>query len=196
MSVLDLMDATTPDDLDDTPTASEYSCEICGAPLEYGGRGRKPTRCDDHKRKAAAKPRSSSPTGDVRSALAVMESMYGAVSLGLIMVSPQSAQVWATQIDSLQASNALVLAGDKALCKSICRLGERSGKAMFFSAHVMAAVPVVVALQQDFKSRPKKAPAQRKPGVSGETMSPANDQSPAEQAPPNFARVNPKFDLS
>jgi len=196
MSVLDLMDATTPDEreFDDTPAGSEYSCEICGAPLEYGGRGRKPTRCEDHKRKTAAKPRSSAPTGDVRSALAVMESMYGAVSLGLLMVSPQSASVWGSQIESLQASNALVLAGDKALCKSICRLGERSGKAMFFSAHVMAAVPVAIALQQDFKSRPKKA----KPSTQevSDWSFPETGETVPSDAPPNFARVNPKFDLS
>lgn len=28
----------------------EYSCEVCGTELHYGGRGRKPRFCDEHKR--------------------------------------------------------------------------------------------------------------------------------------------------
>lgn len=36
---------------DDVPPVSdfEYSCEVCGVELTYGGRGRKPKRCAEHK---------------------------------------------------------------------------------------------------------------------------------------------------
>lgn len=30
-------------------TSSTLACETCGTPLEYGGRGRKPRFCDEHK---------------------------------------------------------------------------------------------------------------------------------------------------
>lgn len=57
-----LRDSGTPDDPpnfdppDDPPPSSggELACEVCGVPLHYGGRGRKPKRCDDHKTRTRA----------------------------------------------------------------------------------------------------------------------------------------------
>ncbi len=39
---------------------SEYTCSVCGKSLEYGGRGRPPTKCDEHKASASA-PAASAP---------------------------------------------------------------------------------------------------------------------------------------
>lgn len=185
LSGFELGDAPA-DDNDATPFDGP-TCEVCGVALEYSGKGRKPKRCDDHKRQRAAT--GSRTTSDVKSALAVLDQMYGAVSLGLLMVSPPSASVWASQLEQLQATNALVLAGDKALTKSICRLGERTGKAMFVGAHVMALVPVVGALNADFKSRPRKAPKTPK-------TAPAQSAPEPEQSGTDFRHLNPRFDLS
>lgn len=49
---------------DDVPPVNdfEHSCEVCGIELTYGGRGRKPKRCADHKagsRKSGGAVRSS-----------------------------------------------------------------------------------------------------------------------------------------
>jgi hypothetical protein len=36
-----------------------YTCEVCGKELPYGGRGRPPKRCDEHKKSAAKTPPSN-----------------------------------------------------------------------------------------------------------------------------------------
>lgn len=38
---------------DDVGPVSEDMCEVCGKPLAYSGKGRHPTRCQEHKRGAA-----------------------------------------------------------------------------------------------------------------------------------------------
>ena len=143
----------------DAPPGPEFTCEVCNVELEYSGRGRKPRFCAEHKRGAASAKSSASPrrgnSAEVRSAMATLEQFYGMISLGLMMVSPNAATTWASQLDQLQASNQLALTGDKALCRSINRLGEASGKGMFVVAHAMAAAPVAGALAQDLGERRK-----------------------------------------
>lgn len=48
---------------DDVPPRKSYVCEVCGTELEYGGRGRPPTRCDEHKKGAGGPPGTSRPPG-------------------------------------------------------------------------------------------------------------------------------------
>ncbi len=44
------VDESLPDDFTPPPgTPTGYACEVCGVELTYGGRGRKPKRCDEHK---------------------------------------------------------------------------------------------------------------------------------------------------
>ena len=49
-----------------TASTSEYQCEVCQTPLTYGGRGRKPTRCAEHKKsgsRAPSTPRAGTTSG-------------------------------------------------------------------------------------------------------------------------------------
>ena len=71
------------------------------------------------------------------------------------MLSPRAATVWAQGIDTLQAANRVTLAGDPGLCKSILRAGEKSGKAAFAIAHVVALAPVVMSVRDDLKTMRK-----------------------------------------
>lgn len=172
MSVTDYSEVDPPE-TDEIPNNDFLTCESCNTSFEHSGRGRKPKRCPDCRKSGPTTSRAKSPAGDVKSALAVLDGMYSAVSLGLFMLSPNAAASWAAQIDQLQASNAVTLAGDKVLCKSITKMGERTGKAMFFGAHVVAFAPVVNELRKDFANRTKKTkheptPANPSPDISAD----------------------------
>jgi hypothetical protein len=41
----------------DVPPADDLTCEECGTPLTYAGRGRKPRYCAEHRKQPAANPR-------------------------------------------------------------------------------------------------------------------------------------------
>lgn len=139
----------------DPPTSSDPTCIVCGAPLSYSGRGRKPRYCSEHKRQTTSNgPRATRGGGDVDKAMAVLESFYDATSLGLMLVSPAYAlPSWQQSLPQLRNTDVLALQSDPELCRAICRMGETSGKAMFVTAHVMAVIPVALALRKDFAER-------------------------------------------
>ena len=171
MSGYSVMDAEIPTDDPIAPGDGMLTCESCGISYEHTGRGRKPKKCPDCRATGAtATPRGTSrraTSKDVETAIAVLDSSYSAVALGLMILSPRAASTWAGQIDQLQATNRTVLAGDPNLTKAICRGGERSGKVMFTLAHILAAAPVVGVLREDFtesrKRRVKNPPTPRTP---------------------------------
>lgn len=179
--------ADVPDYPDIPPAAGMLQCEQCGIHFEHSGRGRKPKKCPDCR--ATRTPSSGSSTrrstADVKAALATLDSMYSAIAFGLLTVSPASASVWAAQIEQLQRTNELALSGDKNLCRAINRMGERTGKAMFFGAHIMAIAPVVVTLRSDLASRkPKAKPANTKP--ADQPKPPVFEQPPVNNSTPNM----------
>lgn len=175
MSILDIteVDIPTGEDTpnDFAPGEGMLTCEQCGNHFEHSGRGRKPKRCLDCRSKATGTatrtPSRKSTPKDVETALAVLDGMYSTLSIGLFIVSPNAASVWAGQTDQLQTTNRVTLAGDPALTKSICRLGERTGKAAFILAHVVAAVPVVIQLREDSNERRKERAKNPPPSESG-----------------------------
>lgn len=180
LSVADLADVNIPPEAqsDTEPGEHGLQCENCGRTFEHTGRGRKPKQCPECR--AEKRTTRSSATGsrrtsskDVETALAVLDSTYSTVAVGLLMVSPKAAAVWAEQLEQLQATNRLTLAGDPNLTKTICRAGERSGKAMFFLAHVMALAPVVMTVRAEMPARKKR-----------ENKAPAQPQVPEWEQPP------------
>lgn len=56
--VSELLNETASQPMDIPPPASDfdYACETCGKELTYGGRGRKPRFCAEHKKNAAQRP--------------------------------------------------------------------------------------------------------------------------------------------
>ena len=155
LTMPDFTSSTIPDDepapewLDKAETP-DLSCESCGTPLVYQGRGRKPRFCAEHKPSApkrASVPRGSS--SDVASAMHTLGGLYDALAMGLMLVSPDAATVWASQVENLQVKNAIILAADKDLCKMINRGAAKGGRYAFFAAHAMAITPpLMIAVQQ------------------------------------------------
>lgn len=150
----DFMDDVIPDE---TPSeSSDPVCKFpgCGTPLTYGGRGRRPTLCDEHKRTGSNTARPSGRTGnDVQSAMAALGMLYDGVSAGLAIFAPETASKWVRKIGPLQEKNAQVLAQDKELCKSINRLGTSSARGTFVAAHLFAVAPVVLSARAEVRGR-------------------------------------------
>lgn len=159
----DYADATIPDSAPDVPppASDDPVCLECGTPLVYAGRGRKPKWCDEHKPKRTSGTHTRRGSGDVAQALAVLDGMYRGLTMGLMALSPSAAQMWNAKIDDLQRTNAVILEGDKALTRSICKMGQRGGKAAFIAAHATALAPVALTVRSDFAVRAANKKAQR-----------------------------------
>jgi len=55
------------DATDPAPAATpEFTCEVCGVPVVYSGRGRHPKRCDEHKRRTREPSLRAGPRGGAR----------------------------------------------------------------------------------------------------------------------------------
>jgi hypothetical protein len=161
----------------DPPQSSgtmDLSCEVCGVPLIYGGRGRKPRFCEDHKpARSASIPRGSS---DVAQALAVMDGMYTMLSMLLTVASPNALVMFRQQVPMLQERNAVFFAADKNLCKSVCKVGSKGGKTAFVSSNVLAVAPVLAVAVGDMRARSQ---------VKAQAKS-ATQPVPEPSAPPVF----------
>ena len=129
---------------------TDLACELCGTPIVYAGRGRKPRFCVDHK-PAASTPRAGGPraSSDVNAAMSTLSACYDAVAMGLMLVSPTAAQVWASQVESLQEKNRVILTADRDLCKMINRGAASGGRYAFVAAHAAALTPpLIIAVRE------------------------------------------------
>lgn len=161
------MTAPIPDDdapewLEATETA-DLECVVCGTPLTYGGRGPKPKFCIDHKTNKSTSNRSSGAriSSDVNAAMSTLSALYDAVAMGLMLVSPTAAQVWAGQIESLQEKNKVILTADKDLCRMINRGAASGGRYAFVAAHAAALTPPLIIAVRERKATVAAKAAER-----------------------------------
>ena len=170
------------------PGEGQLTCEECGISFEHSGRGRKPKRCLDCRNARPTTGNKSTVTRragkDVNAALAVMDSAYAMMTVGLMMFSPKAASEWADKLESLRAQNRLAFEADASLCKSICRAGEKSGKAMFYGSHALAIVPVIGSLATDLKSRRKLKAKSQKPKTTPASNGFSIDDGPTVESKP------------
>lgn len=139
---------------DETPTTTtDPVCQECGVPLVYGGRGRKPKWCDEHKPKRTSGTTGRRTSGDVTQALAILDGMYRGFTMALMVVSPRAAGEWTARIPDLMATNTVILTGDRDLTRSICKMGQGGGKIAFAGAHVMALAPVGLIVRAELADR-------------------------------------------
>ncbi len=164
-------------DVDPPQPSTDLSCEVCGTPLVYGGRGRKPRYCDDHKpARSASIPRGSS---DVAQALAVMDGMYTMLSMLLTVASPNALIMFRQQVPMLQERNAVFFAADKNLCKSVCKVGSKGGKTAFISSNAIAIAPVIAVAVGDMRARSQVRAQSKTPQPAPEPTVPLFDPDAA-----------------
>lgn len=146
-----------PADAAEAPTST---CQVCGVGIDhlYSGRGRRPTRCEEHKRGSSGA--SSLGTGarrgstDARAAAATLENAYQLLVTGLMLAQmPQAASRLASEIPQLTARNVEFLTADKELCRAINKAGKVSGRAGFVIAQVTTLAPVAMLAIGEYRER-------------------------------------------
>lgn len=99
---------TVPDSGNPSPTA-DLTCEVCGTGLSYGGRGRKPRFCDEHKpaRGKGSGRRSGGPIVD--RAITEIGVLYGFAGQGVKFIDPAAGELIYDQRGKLAESYRLLL---------------------------------------------------------------------------------------
>lgn len=152
-----------------TQTSTDLACEVCGTPLVYAGTGRKPKRCDEHKRsgKASSAGPSVSRSGagrgsaSVEQAVSTLGNLYDGVGLLFLFTSPAAAQQWTEGVPELQTRNRQILSGDPDLTRSINRLGVKGGKFAFAAAQMWAITPPAMLAIAETRMRAAQRAAER-----------------------------------
>lgn len=137
----------------------EYPCEVCGREAgPYGGRGRKPKRCPDHKKNPVKSARSSAGNEALAAqATAVLVQLNGIMAMGAMafgMFGTASAIAKANEPFEAQARAAL--ATDPDLCRLLTKTGAASGKLMLAMAYAgmgIAVGPVAAMEVQEMKRK-------------------------------------------
>lgn len=152
LSVIDLDDITV---MDSTP-APQYACEVCGTELTYGGRGRKPRFCTEHKKGAKTTPERHVGNSKLAAQAADVLAQYNDFAvMGLFFVAPKTASELAGRNDTFRDSAARALASDPALCKSILSAGKHSAKlslALAYGSLVGGVLPIAVAELREMRA--------------------------------------------
>lgn len=120
-----------------------YRCEICLSPLSYGGRGRPPTRCDEHRRQKAKTNAPKSPSGSMRGVEEGLRELYTFIGMGVSMVDPIDGMTIASQADKLAHSWILAAESNPKLKKTLIKLTQGSGIGAVVIAHAMVAYPIL-----------------------------------------------------
>jgi len=151
---------------DEPPVTEENvpKCEVCGVELTYAGTGRKPTKCDEHKRmrgakKPAAAASEGKASGNEKLAAQAAEVLYQInemCGLGLMLAKLfGTAAAISDRNEAFRDQAYEALKTDPGLCKTIISAGAKSGKFSLLAAYGMLAVsvaPVAVEEIRELKS--------------------------------------------
>jgi hypothetical protein len=139
--------------LTDAPPRKVYTCRDCGKELEYGGRGRPPTQCDEHKGQSSSA--SATPGGQPRKVTtraareaAELAAKYKGLQQkgGLItaVAEPYDGMVLFTSADRVWKQGEAVLASNDVLRTQLLQI-KSSGSLGAFIATVIVNVFLPVA---------------------------------------------------
>lgn len=156
VTVLEFDVSDVPDDIAPTP---EYACSVCGVALEYSGRGRKPTKCADHKRGGGSgtpRAKAGNPPALAKQAAAALGQLNGLICIGLSVAPmpyrlPMTASAIATANEAFEQQAAEALATDPKLARLILRGGAASGKVALLIAYGMMGAAVVPVAIMEYK---------------------------------------------
>lgn len=139
-------------------TEVEYPCGVCGREAgPYGGHGRKPTRCSDHKKRQSSGPsvRATGKTAELAvQAAKTLASINGvmAMSLGAFGLFETMGAIFERNEDFEKAAYA-ALVTDPNLCRQIVRVGETSAKLSLGMAYLSMGMGVAPIAAQEYKRK-------------------------------------------
>lgn len=148
------------------PTAGvEYPCQVCGREAgPYGGRGRKPKLCPEHKKDSTGKVRVSrnSPAANAKLAGQATDALCQINDIAVVGLTigtyVNTAAELADKQEVFRERAYAALLTDPELCKSIIRGGAMSGKALLFFAYAsMLATVGAEALNETRERRDARA---------------------------------------
>lgn len=151
--VADLEIGEAPESFGDVPP--EYACEVCGTELTYGGRGRKPRFCDEHKPARGTSTGSGRKSSkDVEAAVSSLNQVYTLLQMGLGLLGANLAgDALEASIPKLEKGNREHLTNDPELAKRIAEMGKTGGRYAFFSAQVLTIGPVLFLAYSELAQR-------------------------------------------
>lgn len=148
--------------LDTTPPASdvEYPCEVCGREAgPYGGRGRKPKRCTEHKSSGRSNTRSAPGAKGTNATLAqqATEALWQINGMVAFLAMIAQFPLTATAIQDREVIfremcyNALLT--DPNMCRFILKGGTQSAKMSLFLCYGMFAAGIGPAFMSEIKEK-------------------------------------------
>lgn len=122
-------------------------CRECGKALIYGGRGRKPKYCDEHKksRGGASKPRGVASGSDAAIAAEVLTQVNNLIAITLmspLVKLPVTGEALSDASEGFKPKAQAALAQSPALAKAIARAGGISGSAALVLAYGQLAMMI------------------------------------------------------
>lgn len=131
----------------------EYTCEVCGKPLTYSGRGRKPKRCDEHKRGASRTTRVSTTGKNATLASQATDALVNINSLAAFGVGivgyADTADAINDRQEAFRTQVYQALLSDPELCRSILTSGAQAGRVSLIVAYAMLAVGVFPTMRME-----------------------------------------------
>jgi hypothetical protein len=146
----------TPDVVPET-TEVEYPCQVCGREAgPYGGRGRKPKFCDDHRKsgkttRTASAPKNNALAAQAADALVQVNSLiaFGAT----VMQYDETGETLRNAQEEFRARAHAALVTDPKLCQAILRGGPMSARAALILSYGMLATVVAPVAVQEFRDK-------------------------------------------
>lgn len=136
--------------------SSDRECEVCGTPLLYSGKGRPPTRCDEHKRSGSGKrgsgdsgARRTSSSKDVDAALASLDQLNGIFATVFMFASPSAAAFFAANGEKLEIRNRTCLEANPELAKKIAKAAGKTGGLGLVISYGMVLVPAFGIMREE-----------------------------------------------
>ena len=143
---------------DDDPTIgpdainpNDLTCIVCGVPLEYRGSGRKPTKCDEHKRQSSGGTGGGRKSATVELAVTNLDMMYAFLGMMVSPVSPSAGERLTSVRPSLAAQNRMFLEGDPELARWLTKSTAKGRRIGFVALQLSVVVPVVNMAADDFR---------------------------------------------
>lgn len=143
---------------DSAPESSdvEYACTVCGKEAgPYSGKGRKPTKCGEHKKGTASTSRASNSNSALATqAVDALMQINGFMTLGAMITGfYQTASAITDAEDGFRRQAHAALLTDPALCRSILRGGTKSGKVALVIAYLMMGATIFPTAKAEFVAK-------------------------------------------
>lgn len=162
---MEFVDAIIPPDSVPETSDVEIACEVCGREAgPYAGRGRRPTRCPDHKKGASKSgvKASAASTNLAADATKVLSQLNGLIALGLSAAGLFGTASAIAENNSLFEQRAMAaLSTDKELCRMILKTGVKSARINLAIAYAGLGVAVLPSAVNEIREKKAERDARR-----------------------------------